>query len=275
VRVLCPKRPVGYRPPAVTDAPEDRPGEPGEPHREPAAHVRPDERAPLPIAPAAVAEALGSFAVVLIGAGSVVVAGSAGSGLVGVALATGFTFGAALAATLPLSAGGVNPVLTAAFWVAGRLSTRRAAAYVAAQLAGAVVAGLVLRLAIPQATWRPAGLGAPLLALGVGAGRGVLTEAVLSFLLTAVAFAMIVDDRSRAPSRAGLVLGLLLAAGTMLAWPLTGAALNPARALGPEVAGGVWSDWWVYWIGPVAGGIVAAVAYWSVFLRERGPAPAE
>jgi aquaporin TIP len=227
---------------------------------------------PLPLERAAAAELLGSFTIVLFGAGSVVVAGSVGAGLVGVALATGFAFSAALAATMPLSAGGVNPALTVAFWVAGRLSTPRTVVYAAAQVVGAVLAGVVLRLGVPQPSWSPAALGAPLLAEGVGAGRGVLIEAVATFVLTMVAFALFVDDRVRSPGTGALALGLLLAAATLFAWPLTGAALNPARAIGPEIAGGTWSDWWIYWIGPGAGAVIGAVVYWWVFLPEAGTA---
>ena len=221
-----------------------------------------------PIERAAAAELLGSFLVVFVGAGSIVVAGSAGTGLVGVALASGFAFAAALAATFPLSAGGVNPVLTAAFWIAGRLSSERAAIYVVAQLLGAILAAVLLRLAVPQAIWRPAALGAPRLAQDMGIGAAVVLEAVLVFLITMTAFAVLVDERASAPSTGPIVLGLLLTSAILVAWPLTGAALNPARALGPELAAGVWSDWWVYWIGPTAGAVVAAVAYWSAFLRE-------
>jgi MIP family channel proteins len=222
----------------------------------------------LPLDRAAAAELLGSFTVVLFGAGSVVVAGSVGGGLVGVALATGFAFAAALAGTMPLSGGGVTPVLTTAFWVAGRLTTRRAVVYVAAQVAGAVLAALILRIGVPRPSWEPAALGAPLLAEGVGAGQAVLVEAVASFVLTVAAFALFLDDRSGASVVGALALGMLLTAATLFAWPLTGAALNPARAIGPEVASGTWTDWWVYWIGPGAGAVVGAVAYWSVFLRH-------
>jgi aquaporin TIP len=230
---------------------------------------------PLPLERAAAAELLGSFTIVLFGAGSVVVAGSVGGGLVGVALATGFAFSAALAATMPLSAGGVNPALTVAFWVAGRLSTPRTVVYAAAQVVGAVLAGVVLRLGVPQPSWSPAALGAPLLAEGVGAGPGVLIEAVATFILTMVAFALFVDDRVRSAGTGALALGLLLAAATLFAWPLTGAALNPARAIGPEIAGSTWSDWWIYWIGPGAGAVIGAVVYWSVFLRERARPPTD
>jgi aquaporin Z len=231
------------------------------------------EQAPLPLERAAAAEVLGSFLVVFAGAGSVVVAGSAGGGLVGVALATGLAFAAALTATIPLSGGGVNPVLTIAFWIAGRLSTERTLAYVLAQLVGAILAGFVLRIAVPAAMWQPAALGAPLVARDVGAGRAVLLEAVLTFLLTITAFALLVDDRARSPAPGGVALGCVLAAAILVAWPLTGAALNPARSLGPELAGGSWNDWWVYWVGPGAGAVVAAVTYWSVFLRQREAGP--
>jgi aquaporin TIP len=222
-----------------------------------------------PVGRAAAGEALGSFLVVFVGAGSVVVAGSSGSGLVGVALASGFAFAAALAATTRLSGGGVNPVLTAALWVTGRLPGRRALAYAGAQLVGGIAAGSLLRLAVPEAMWRPAALGAPLLARDVGAGRGTLLEAVLSLLLTVTALGVL-DRRSATPngSVGAAIVGLFVAAATLAAWPLTGAALNPARALGPELAAGAWTDWWVYWIGPLAGGVVGAVASWWLFAPE-------
>jgi MIP family channel proteins len=226
----------------------------------------------LPLGRAAAAELLGSFTVVLFGAGSVVVAGSVGGGLVGVALATGFAFAAVLAATMPSSAGGVNPVLTTAFWVAGRLATRRAVVYVAAQVVGSVLAALILRLGVPRPSWEPAALGAPLLADGVGVGQAVLVEAVASFVLTIAAFALFVDARTRSMAVGAIAVGVLASAATLFAWPLTGAALNPARAIGPEVAGGTWTDWWVYWVGPGAGGVVGAVVYWSVFLRDESRA---
>jgi MIP family channel proteins len=225
-------------------------------------------RRPVPLERAAAAELLGSFLVVFVSAGSVVTAGAGGGGVVGVALASGFAFAAALTTTLPRSGGGVNPALTAAFWIAGRLTSVRAAAYVSAQLLGAIVAGLLLRLTIPEAMWRPSALGAPLLPRDVGAGPAAVLEAILTFALTTTAFAILVDDRGRTRALAGLMLGLVLAAATLVAWPLTGAALNPARALGPELASGTWSNWWVYWIGPGAGAVIAAVAYWSLFLRE-------
>jgi glycerol uptake facilitator-like aquaporin len=231
----------------------------------------PADAAPLPIGRAAALEAVASFAVVLAAAGSVVVAGSAGSGLVGVAIATGGAFGGALLATLRRSGGGVNPALTAALWIGGRLSARRAGAYVVGQLIGGVVAAFVLRVVVPEPTWRAASLGAPLLALGMGVGSAVLLEAVLAFVLTVLAFLLAADDGTTGSvARLALALGLWTAAATLLAWPLTGAALNPARSLGPELAGGVWADWWVYWIGPGAGAVVGAASSWALLAGPPG-----
>ena len=237
------------------------------------------DRTPEPILWGAIAELLASFTFVFVAAGSVVMAGTGGDGLVGVAIASGSAFAAAVALSERRSGGGASPVLAAAFWVAGRLSAPRAAAYVAAQVAGGVVAGLLLRACIPAATWQAAELGAPLLAQDVGAGRAVLVEAVIALLLTITAFATLVDERRAIPAGPvanvvgfpSLVLGLVVAGGTLVAWPLTGAAFNPARALGPELAGGVWLDWWVYWVGPLAGGVVGAVAYWFLFLSADEP----
>jgi glycerol uptake facilitator-like aquaporin len=231
-----------------------------------------------PVLWGAIAELLASFGFVFVAAGSVVMAGTGGDGLVGVAIASGAGYAAALAVSARRSGGGANPVLTAAFWVAGRLSAPRAAAYAAAQVGGGIVAGLLLRVCIPSATWHAAALGAPLLAQDVGSGRAVLIEAVLAFVLTIAAFATLVDERrefsvsgANAVGPASLVLGLVVAGGTLVAWPLTGAALNPARALGPELAAGEWLDWWVFWVGPLAGGVVGSVAYWFLFLSADEP----
>ncbi len=230
-------------------------------------------RPPLPLERAAAAELLASFLVVFVSAGSVVTAGTGGGGVVAVALASGFAFAAALTTTLERSGGAANPALTAAFWIGGRLTSLRAGVYVAAQLVGAILAALLLRVTIPEAMWRPSALGAPLLPRDVGAGPAAVIEAILTFLLTTVAFAMVFDDHGgpRARRPAGLTLGLVLAAATLVAWPLSGAALNPARALGPELASGTWSNWWVYWIGPTAGAVIGAVACWWIFLRVDAP----
>jgi glycerol uptake facilitator-like aquaporin len=191
---------------------------------------------------AAVAEFVGTFALVFVAAGSAIVAGPSGSGLLGEALAYGFV-----------------------------VATLRAITYGAAQVAGGVLGGLLLRLVVPEVTWRAASLGTPLLAPRVGTGKGIAIEAVLTFFLAFAMFATALDDRG-VPRMAGAAMGLVIAFDVLAAGPLTGASANPARAFGPELVSGTWANWWIYWAGPLAGAAIASVLYWSVFLRERQPA---
>jgi len=219
----------------------------------------------------AAAELVATFGLVVATVGSTVVAGSSGAGLLGVALASGFSLAALVSVTAPVSGGHANPALTMAAWVLGRISGARALLHIVAQLVGAVLAAALVRLAFPEPSWRAAQLGAPLLAPRVGAGRAVVLEAALTFLLAFTYLGSVGGEDSAPSITSGLPVGLALAFGILVAEPLTGASLNPARALGPELVGGVWANWWVYWAGPLAGAALAAALHWSVFLRGREP----
>ena len=107
---------------------------------------------------------------------------------------------------------------------------------------------------------------------GFGVGKAVLLEAVLTFFLVFAVFGTAVDDRGPFGKTAGFTIGLVLTFDILAGGPLTGASMNPARSLGPALASGNGTDWWVYWVGPIAGGIIAAVVYWGVFLRGKEPA---
>lgn len=221
---------------------------------------------------AAVAEFVATFALVFIAAGSVIVAGPYGTGFVGVALASGFVLAVMVSVTAHVSGGHVNPAVTVAVWVVGRIGTARAVVYVVAQLAGGIFGALLLRLVVPPAVWKAAKLGTPLLATGVGGGKGVLTEAILTFFLVFAVFGTMLDDRGPFSKTAGLTIGLVLAFDILAGGPLTGAAANPARSFGPALVSGTWTGWWVYWVGPPAGGVIAAVLYSYAFLRDAEPA---
>ncbi|HEV8622762.1 MAG TPA: aquaporin [Actinomycetota bacterium] len=221
---------------------------------------------------AALAEFIGSFGFVFVGAGSVIVAGPYGSGLLGVALATGFAVAVMVSVTAPISGGHVNPAVTVGVWVAGKIGSARALAYVAAQFGGGIFASLLLRFVVPLAVWKAANLGTPVLATGIGRGKGILIEAVLAFFLVFTVFATLIDDPGPFPQAAGLIVGLVLAFDILVAGPFTGGAVNPVRSFGPALVSGTWNDWWVYWVGPVAGGVIGAVLYWSAFMRDREPA---
>ena len=108
---------------------------------------------------------------------------------------------------------------------------------------------------------------------GVGGGAGVLTEAILTFFLVWVVFATAVDPGGTFKSIAGLAIGLTITLDILAGGPLTGAAMNPARAFGPELVEGVWDDAWVYYVGPLLGGAAAALAYELLYLRPQAPVP--
>jgi len=222
----------------------------------------------------AIAEALGTYFLVFVGAAVVCTdAYSAGSiGLVGVALAHGLVLAAVVTALGHVSGAHVNPAVTLAVMLVGEMRPRRAGLYIASQLIGAAVAGLTLLVVFGTDVWDPVSLGTPQLGVGVAPGTAILVEGVLSFLLVLTVLHTAVDHR--APDAVyGLAIGAVLAAGMLVGGPLTGAALNPARAFGPAFAAGAWQSWYVYWIGPAAGAAVAALAFSA--MRDRTEITAE
>lgn len=217
----------------------------------------------------AVAEVIGTLALVFIGAGSVIIAAAgAGSGLLGVAMAHGLVLAIMVSSFGHISGGHFNPAVTISAWVAGKIETVRAAVYVVAQLVGAAIGAGFLRWIMPESVWQRSNLGATTIR-GIGEGRALLLEAILTFFLVITVFATAIDDRGVFKSIAGLAIGLVLAMDILVGGPLTGASMNPARSFGPALVGGTWTGFWVYVVGPVVGGLIAASVYVFVFLRER------
>lgn len=220
---------------------------------------------------AAVAELVATFALVFVGAGASIASGF-GLDLTGVALAHGLVLGVMVSVTARLGGGMLNPVVSIGAWVAGRLTTVRAVTVIAAQLTGAVVAGILLRYVVPGTAFDAASGGTPAVASGLATGKAIVIEAVCAFFYVFAYFGTIVDDRGHLGRTAGFAVGLVAAFDIMAFGPFTGAAINPARWFGPALASGIWADWYVWILGPLAGGIIAAVLYSVVFLRDRLPA---
>jgi MIP family channel proteins len=222
-----------------------------------------------------VAELIGTFGFVFIGAGSIITnimtRGAVGThgavGLVGIALATGLALAIMITIFAATSGGHINPAVTIGFLVTRRIAPLLGLLYIVAQLVGATLAGLLLRVMYPQALWQAALLGTPNLAPGVSFGLGVLIEAVLTFFLLLAVFGTAVDPR--APKIGGFGIGLTVLVDILVGGPLTGAAMNPARTFGPALAGGFWQNDLVYWIGPIIGAVIAASIYEYVILRPR------
>ena len=217
-----------------------------------------------------IAEFIGTFALIFVGVGSIVFVRQ-GSGLLGVALAHGLTIAIMASAVGHISGGHFNPAVTFGFLVTRRIAPSLAAVYWFAQLAGAVLGALALRAAFPAQADLDSGV--PVLHDSIGVGSGLLLEGILTFFLVWVIFATAVDPGGAFKAISGLAIGLTITIGVLAAGPLTGAALNPARALGPELVQNVWSDFWVYIVGPAVGAAVAALAYDRLYLRPLAPAP--
>jgi len=216
-----------------------------------------------------VAEFIGTFGFVFIGAGSIITntLTHGAEGLVGIALATGLALAIMITIFAATSGGHINPAVTVGFLVTRRIAPLLGLLYIVAQLVGATLAGLLLRVIYPQALWQAALLGTPNLAPGVSFGLGVLIEAVLTFFLLLAVFGTAVDPR--APKIGGFGIGLTVLVDILVGGPLTGASMNPARTFGPALASGFWQNDLVYWIGPIIGAVIAASIYEYVILRPR------
>jgi|GraSoiStandDraft_14_1057315.scaffolds.fasta_scaffold91426_1 MIP family channel proteins len=221
-----------------------------------------------------VAEFIGTFALIFFGAGSICAdqflhsTGQGGLGLLGIALAHGLAIGLMVTAIGHISGGHLNPAVTIGFWVTKRLSTFDAILYWIAQLAGAVAAAYLLRTIVPLETWRNAALGTPELAHDFTRPYAMVLEAVMTFFLVFVVFATAVDERGAFNKIAGFAIGLTVTMDILMGGPLTGAAMNPARAFGPALAANHWANHGVYWVGPLAGGFLAGLLYDSLYLKK-------
>jgi len=212
------------------------------------------------------AEFIGAFALTFFGAGAIMV-GSAG--LLGVALAHGLAIGLMVTALGHISGGHFNPAITLGFVATRRIDIRLAFVYWFNQFAGACVAALLLWWIFPVEAIGPARLGAPTLHPSIGNEAGLVLEAIMTGFLVLAVFATAVDDRGAFKAVAGFGIGLVITMAVLAGGPLTGAALNPSRAFGPEVVYRVWESYtWIYYVGPAAGAVVAALLYEFLFLRE-------
>lgn len=201
------------------------------------------------------AEALGTFFLVLIGPGAVMVnARTEALGHPGVALAFAFVVTAMVYALGHLSGAHINPAVTIGLASRGRFPAREVLPYVVAQCAGATLASLASLSALGNV----GDVGASLPSLPHGAAFGV--EFLLSFVLMFVIMGVATDERAVA-GFAGIAVGLTVGFCAMVGGPLTGASMNPARTLGPALAGGGWEGHWIYWIAPIAGMLAAAWVY--------------
>ena len=234
------------------------------------------------------AEFVGTFTLIFIGAGSIltlakllgpVINGPQAADvygsltLVGVALAHGLAIAVMVSAVGHISGGHFNPAITLGFVVTRRIAPTLALVYWSVQFAAATAAAALLRWLFAEEPRAATKLGAPALGGGIDHWQGLVIEIVLTFFLVWVVFATAADPGGTFKSIAGLAIGLTITLDILMGGPLTGAAMNPARAFGPELIQRDWADAWVWYVGPFAGGALAALTYEWLYLRPPRPLP--
>ncbi len=194
------------------------------------------------------AETLGTFCLVFAGCGAVVVndTSNGAATLIGIALAFGLVVLAMIYTIGDLSGAHINPAVTLGFFAAGRFEGKFVIPYIVSQLVGAILACVVLRLLFPD---HPSlGLTAPSAGWSQSFGMEVITTAILMFVILSVT-----TGAKERGITAGLVIGGVIAMEVILAGPISGGSMNPARSIGPALISGQVGDLWIYLIAPVIG----------------------
>ncbi|MDA1296530.1 MAG: MIP family channel protein [Chloroflexi bacterium] len=210
------------------------------------------------------AELIATFMFVFVGVGAIgafgQLGGIAGPQLLLIALAHGLGISVGVIAVGRISGAHLNPAVTIAALITGNIGLIKSVMYIVAQLGGAALA----MVALDGIAYQSANLGLQTVSPSIGTGNGFVLEVILTFFLVFVIFATAIDKRGNAVL-APLAIGGVIALDHFIAFPLTGASMNPARSFGPALIHGIWDDHWVYWAGPVAGAVLAGIAYVVVF----------
>jgi MIP family channel proteins len=224
-----------------------------------------------------VVEFIGTFSLTFIGAGAIIAWGGGGDtppNIVAIAFAHGLALSMAVYASGHISGGHINPAVTIGMLVTGKIKPPAAAAYIVVQLLGATLAAFILNSCL-QGTEafgeavKTVKLGATLGALSTSENVAtvIIIEAILTFLLVTTIFAVAVDKRG--PKNIyGFAIGLTVCFDILCAGAYTGASMNPARSFGPALIGGHWDIHHCYWIGPIVGGVLAALVYDRVVIGK-------
>ncbi len=227
-----------------------------------------------------IAEFIGTFSLVLIGCGSAVISsvattGAAGIGLLGVSMAFGFTVMAMAYTIGGISGCHINPAITIGFWSLGKIETKEALSFIVVQILGAIAgAGMLYLIAsgTPHFVMPEFGLGAN------GWGEGYLgeyntqsafvVETVMTFLFVFVILAT--TSKYGNSTMAGLAIGVTLMLIHLVAIPVTGTSVNPARSIGPALFSGgkAIAHLWLFILAPILGALLAAFVWKNGFEKE-------
>jgi MIP family channel proteins len=214
------------------------------------------------------AEFIGTFALVFVGGGAIITSPmlSQQPALVNIAFAHGLILSIMVTATMRIS-GHLNPAVTAGFLVTRRIEPMMAAVYWIAQFSGAIIAAYALKSLYPEKITSITQLGGQSIHIDIGLVQAIALEAIATFFLVFAVWGTAVDPR--APKVGGFAIGLSVTAGILSIGPLTGGSMNPARSFGPAIVTQHFEGQAAYWIGPLIGGMAAALLYEGLFLRRE------
>ena len=211
---------------------------------------------------ALIAEFIATFALIFFGAGSAIA--NPGAPILVVAFGHALALVCLIYATAHVSGAHINPAVTISMMVTNKIAPLKGLTYIAAQILGASVAAYKLHWFFPA----DMAIGTPALAAAISPLKGVALEALMTFFLVFVVFGTAVDKR--APRGVfGAAIGLTVFIDILVGGALTGAAMNPARAFGPALVSGDFTNHWVYWAGPVLGAITAALLQDLVLTKNK------
>jgi MIP family channel proteins len=225
---------------------------------------------------AGLAELVGTFILVYggtaVAVGAILARPTAGAAYdsLAVALAFGLALAIVVASIGHVSGAHVNPAVTLGMAATGKFPWRYAPVYVGAQLVGAVLAACATWITFGGPARVEAKLAATYPAQGVGDLQAFIVEVLITFVLVFVVMAVATDDRAPA-AIAPIAVGFALAVGVFIAGPVTGGAVNPARALGPMIVAGDLTSFWLYVLGPIVGGVLAAFLYDRTMAQTEAP----
>jgi MIP family channel proteins len=213
------------------------------------------------------AEFIGTFALVFIGGGAIITSPllQVQAAVVNIAFAHGLILALMVTATMRIS-GHLNPAVTAGFLATRRIEPMMAVVYWIAQFTGAILAAYALKALYPANIVDATRLGGQSISSSITMGQAIALEAIATFFLVFVVFGTAVDPRG--PKVGGFAIGLTVTAGILGIGPLTGGSMNPARSFGPAVVTRLFEGQAAYWIGPIVGGVLAALLYDRLFLRR-------
>ena len=217
-----------------------------------------------------VAELAGTALFVFFGAGAIAAtlaaAVSGGVQSMIVAAAHGVGMAIIVSATMNISGGHINPAVSFALFVAGKINGKTLGQYVGAQLLGALVGAALIKGLLPWGAVHASAAGTPQLSITTDGLHGILIEAMLTFFLVSAVFGTAVS--SEAPKIGGFGIGLAIFVCALVGGPFTGAIMNPARAFGPAIIAWQLTAQYVYWVGPLLGATLAGL-FWKHLLLPK------